>query len=258
MTTAAPKAAPRGSLLRLQSGPEAKEIQCEQRRQSPSLLFVLRRRTVALAKRATSALNVAARPNEATTTHANPRVSARTAMVSNRRNELPRKISSTPREIRMGWRVRSKSRSLLLTGRVSKYSKTENTSNTPAAAPKLHRQTISANPNDGERRGGPKAFERGRALLHVRQDSAAWVNASAGGGLIASHAAILTSLPGTTITLTTSLPGDCRFDLVIGQSAFAESCHPPEPAGTTMRPRNLPFICTGISISSSFAKRRRT
>lgn len=100
-------------------------------------------------KYVSNALIVAARANEPRTIHptASPEIRTRTA--SSRRNLLPCKMWANASEMSLGRSVRNSSKSPLLTGRVCKYSETENTNARQQAAPKLQRQAISASPNAG-------------------------------------------------------------------------------------------------------------
>ncbi len=67
------------------------------------------------------------------------------------RGALPWKMRARACAIKAGWRVRNKSISPAVTGRVPRNSRSENRSTAIAARPKLHRQAISASPSTGRR-----------------------------------------------------------------------------------------------------------
>src|SRR5580704_6765227 len=109
-------------------------------------------------------------------------------------------------EISTGWRVRSSSRSPRVTGRVSRYSKQENVMSSPAAAPKLQRQAISAKPRDGRRNMARKPSRVGER--EVMEDAA-------------SPHHDVDQLAGNDDLFYDLLPGDQSFDLWISQGSLA-------------------------------------
>src|SRR5580704_11521528 len=79
-------------------------------------------------KYSSSVLSVAARPSDASTIHARARASVSTTSATAARGALPWKMRARACAIKAGWRVRNKSISPAVTGRVPRNSRSENRS----------------------------------------------------------------------------------------------------------------------------------
>src|SRR6516165_6212244 len=95
---------------------------------------------------------VAARPIETITIHKTASAENTMNMASRSRQPLPRRMCARARETNAGAPLRRRNKSPVETGRVSRYSKSPNTASKHAAAPKLHRQLISASESAGRRK----------------------------------------------------------------------------------------------------------
>ena len=102
-------------------------------------------------KYSSSVLSVAARPSDASTIHATVRASVSTTNARRRAARFPGRCARGPAAIKAGCRVRNKSISPAVTGRVARNSRRAKGSTAIAARPKLHRQAISASPSQGRR-----------------------------------------------------------------------------------------------------------